>query len=34
MSRGKHKLTFGGYFMNAEKNEMAYTDLGGDLYFD
>ncbi|HVN19685.1 MAG TPA: carboxypeptidase regulatory-like domain-containing protein [Dongiaceae bacterium] len=34
MSRGKHKLVFGGYFMNAEKNEMAYTDLGGDLYFD
>jgi hypothetical protein len=20
--------------MNAEKNEMAYTDLSGDLYFD
>ena len=34
MSRGKHKLVFGGYFMNAEKNEMAYTDLSGDLYFD
>ncbi|HKV77952.1 MAG TPA: carboxypeptidase regulatory-like domain-containing protein [Candidatus Sulfotelmatobacter sp.] len=34
MSRGKHKLVFGGYFMNAEKNEMAYTDLGGDLTFD
>jgi len=34
VSRGKHKLVFGGYFMNAEKNEMAYTDLGGDLYFD
>jgi hypothetical protein len=34
MSRGRHKLVFGGYFMTAEKNEMAYTDLGGDLYFD
>ena len=34
MSRGKHKLVFGAYFMNANKNEMAYTDLGGDLYFD
>jgi len=34
MSLGKHKLIFGGYFMNAEKNEMAYTDLTGDLYFD
>jgi Carboxypeptidase regulatory-like domain/TonB-dependent Receptor Plug Domain len=33
-SLGKHKLTFGGYFMNAHKNEMAYTDLSGDLYFD
>ena len=33
-SLGKHKLVFGGYFMNAEKNEMAYTDLGGDLGFD
>jgi hypothetical protein len=33
-SLGKHKLIFGGYFMNAEKNEMAYTDLSGDLYFD
>jgi len=34
MSLGKHKLVFGGYFMNAEKNEMAYTNLSGDLYFD
>ncbi|HTT21121.1 MAG TPA: carboxypeptidase regulatory-like domain-containing protein [Candidatus Sulfotelmatobacter sp.] len=34
MSLGLHKFVFGGYFMNAEKNEMAYTDLGGDLYFD
>jgi len=33
-SAGKHKLIFGGYVMNAEKNEMAYTDLSGDLYFD
>ena len=33
-SLGKHKLVFGAYFMNAEKNEMAYTDLGGDLVFD
>jgi hypothetical protein len=33
-SLGKHKLVFGGYFMTAEKNEMAYTDLGGDLGFD
>jgi hypothetical protein len=33
-SLGKHKLVFGAYFMNAEKNEMAYTDLSGDLVFD
>jgi hypothetical protein len=33
-SLGKHKLVFGAYFMNAEKNELAYTDLGGDLVFD
>jgi hypothetical protein len=33
-SIGKHKLEFGGYFMNAEKNEMAFTDLSGDLVFD
>jgi hypothetical protein len=33
-SLGTHKLTFGAYFMNAEKNEMGYTDLEGDLYFD
>jgi hypothetical protein len=33
-SLGKHKLEFGGYFVNAEKNEMAYTDVGGDLVFD
>ena len=34
ISRGKHKLVFGGYFMNAEKNELGYTNLSGDLYFD
>lgn len=33
-SLGKHKLVYGGYFMNAQKNEMAYTNLSGDLYFD
>jgi Carboxypeptidase regulatory-like domain/TonB-dependent Receptor Plug Domain len=33
-SLGKHKLTFGGYFVNAQKNEPAYTDQGGDLVFD
>ena len=33
-SLGKHKLVFGGYFMDAEKNEMAYTNLSGDLVFD
>jgi hypothetical protein len=33
-SLGKHKLVFGAYFMNAEKNEMGYTDLGGDMGFD
>jgi hypothetical protein len=33
-SLGKHKLEFGGYFVNAQKNEMAFTDLGGDLFFD
>jgi hypothetical protein len=33
-SLGKHKIEFGGYFVNAEKNEPAYTDLGGDLVFD
>jgi Carboxypeptidase regulatory-like domain/TonB-dependent Receptor Plug Domain len=33
-SLGKHKLEFGGYFVNAQKNEPAYTDLGGDLVFD
>ncbi len=33
-SLGRHKLDFGGYFMNAEKNEYAFTNLGGDLTFD
>jgi len=33
-SLGKHKLVFGGYFVNAEKNEFAFTDLSGDLAFD
>ena len=33
-SLGKHKLVFGGYFVNAEKNEFAFTDLGGDMTFD
>ena len=33
-SLGKHKLVYGAYMMNAEKNELAYTDLGGDLTFD
>jgi len=33
-SLGKHKLVFGAYFMNAEKNEMAFTNLNGDLTFD
>jgi hypothetical protein len=33
-SLGKHKLEFGGYFVNAEKNEYSFTDLGGDLTFD
>jgi Carboxypeptidase regulatory-like domain/TonB-dependent Receptor Plug Domain len=33
-SLGKHKLEFGGYFVNAEKNEFSFTDVGGDLTFD
>jgi len=33
-SLGKHHLEMGGYFENAEKNELAYTDLEGDLTFD
>jgi hypothetical protein len=31
---GKHNLEFGGYFVAAQKNEMAYVDLEGDLTFD
>jgi len=31
---GKHNLEFGGYFAAAQKNEMAYTDVSGDLSFD
>jgi hypothetical protein len=33
-SLGKHHLEMGGYFEDAEKNELAYTDLQGDLDFD
>ena len=33
-SWGKHKLVMGAYFVDAQKNEFAYTDLGGDLAFD
>jgi hypothetical protein len=33
-SLGNHKLVFGGYFMDAQKNEYAFTDLSGDLVFD
>jgi hypothetical protein len=33
-SLGKHKLEFGGYFVNAEKNEFSFSDQGGDLTFD
>ena len=33
-SLGKHKLEFGGYFVNAEKNEYSFSDQGGDLTFD
>src|SRR5208283_4784432 len=33
-SLGKHKLVYGAYMMNAEKNEMASTNIGGDLDFD
>jgi hypothetical protein len=31
---GKHNLMFGGYFAASQKNEMAYVDVSGDLYFD
>jgi hypothetical protein len=33
-SLGKHNLQFGGYFVAAQKNEMAYVDVEGDLSFD
>jgi hypothetical protein len=33
-SIGKHKLDFGGYFAYAQKNEMAFIDVEGDLGFD
>jgi hypothetical protein len=33
-SFGKHKLDFGGYFAYAQKNEMAYVNVQGDLNFD
>jgi len=33
-SWGRHNLSFGGYFAAAQKNELAYVDLGGDLNFD
>src|SRR5262249_40709900 len=31
---GRHQLQFGGYFAAAQKNEMAFVDVGGDLSFD
>lgn len=31
---GRHNLEFGGYFVAAEKNEMAFVDVEGDLSFD
>src|SRR5262249_38478396 len=33
-SWGKHNLQFGGYFAAAQKNELAYVDVEGDLSFD
>ena len=33
-SLGKHRLEMGGYYVDAEKNEFAFTDLEGDLTFD
>jgi Carboxypeptidase regulatory-like domain/TonB-dependent Receptor Plug Domain len=33
-SLGRHKLEIGGYYVDAEKNELAFTDLEGDLVFD
>jgi Carboxypeptidase regulatory-like domain/TonB-dependent Receptor Plug Domain len=31
---GKHNLQMGGYFVAADKNEMAFVDVEGDLAFD
>ena len=33
-SWGKHNLQFGGYYVTAQKNERAYTDVEGDISFD
>jgi Carboxypeptidase regulatory-like domain/TonB-dependent Receptor Plug Domain len=33
-SWGKHNLQFGGYYVTAQKNERAYTDMEGDMGFD
>jgi hypothetical protein len=33
-SWGKHNIQFGGYFAAAQKNEMAYVNVQGDLEFD
>jgi len=33
-SFGKHKLDMGGYAAYAQKNELAYVDVEGDLNFD
>ncbi len=33
-SWGKHNLQFGGYYVTAQKNERAYTDVEGDMSFD
>jgi Carboxypeptidase regulatory-like domain/TonB-dependent Receptor Plug Domain len=33
-SWGKHNLEFGGYYVTAQKNERAYTDVEGDMSFD
>lgn len=34
LSRGKHALQFGAYFVAAQKNELAFNDIQGDLTFD
>lgn len=33
-SLGRHNLQFGGYFVAAQKNELAYVNVQGDLFFD